>query len=349
MWSPEKPQIVPPGWRSKIAHPVAYDKPWTPLIIRTATGVELAVAGDSGLVRVGVLGGRELAVLLEKGVIAVPGVFGNETSISDDWGKFTPLFLGNELATADEYGGLGAWSRMESAVSTDFGLVIPGALAGNELSVSDDFGTFSAVFTGEDSGVAEDYGQGVFYYPSISDAAPTATSNVAIPPGCRYIDIILLGGGGGGAGGSQGAPGWDGNGGKSGSYNAYRWDRGPGRNTWAQLEFYIGVGGSGGARKSGTGGNGGTTSVVITGTSETLTAAGGAGGSGTSLGGGVSGAQNGKAPGNYTFQGKTASGGGENGGVPGAGGKGGGGSVWPTNPGSGSDGARGQAWIRFSG
>lgn len=71
---------------------------------------------------------------------------------------------------------------------------------------------------------------------------------------------------------------------------------------------------------------------------------GGSGGSGVTVGGGLSGAQDGKAPGNHTFNGITATGGGKNGGTPGAGGEGGRGGFIPRN---GSAGARGQAWIHL--
>lgn len=175
----------------------------------------------------------------------------------------------------------------------------------------------------------------------------TTSTTIPIPPWCRYIDTVTLGGGGGGAGGTQGVPGWDGNGGKSGTYAHQRWDRGATGNLWADLTATIGGGGNGGAaKKAGTAG--GTTTITIHSTSNTISSAGGAGGSGETLGGGVSGAQNGKAPGDHTFQGITATGGGENSGVPGAGGKGGGGVWWPASPGGGTTGARGQAWIIFS-
>ena len=170
-----------------------------------------------------------------------------------------------------------------------------------------------------------------------------------IPAWCRYIDVILLGAGGGGAGGNQ--LGADGRGGAAGVYASRRWDRGASRNTWRQLAILLGNGGSGGSRNNnGSGGAGGATELWIDDWSgwvgEYLQGGGGSGGSGTNPVFGND--RPGKSPGNHTFQGITAVGGGGNSSAPGSGGEGGGGSSWPLNSGSGKDGARGQAWIRFS-
>jgi len=173
-----------------------------------------------------------------------------------------------------------------------------------------------------------------------------------IPVWCRYIDAILLGGGGGGAGGDQNfVGGQNGRGGQAGTYASYRWDRGQGRNTWRQLAILLGNGGGGGSRNNnGPGAAGGHTELWIddwTGwTGEYLRGNGGPGGTGGEPP--FSGERTGQAPGNHSFQDITATGGGTNGGTPGAGGQGGGGAQWPLNAGSGSPGARGQAWIRFS-
>lgn len=351
VWSSTPTFPTAPAWGREPVVPASAGT-WTPVIVRSVHGMELAVATDDGLIRLGVLTARDVATARDAGVTVLPGLIGAEAAIAADWGILTAQAVGRELAATRDAGTLGGWWRTETATAEDAGLTIPGAMTGHEIAVAEDTGRLVAAGRGTELGVTTDSGQGWFAVQIADGPTVTATGYVEIWPETRYIDVILLGGGGGGAGGSQGAPGWDGNGGNAGQYASFRWDRGPGRNTWQRLYISIGAGGAGGSRGSGTGGAGGATELWIDGpdgwAGEYLSAPGGAGGSGTSLGGGVSGAQNGKAPGDHSFQELTAQGGGQNGGTPGGGGKGGGGSVWPLQPGSGSGGARGQAWVRRS-
>lgn len=172
---------------------------------------------------------------------------------------------------------------------------------------------------------------------------------IPIPVWCRYIDVILLGAGGGGSAGTRGFPGWSGLGGAAGQYASHRWDRGETRNDWTQLAILVGIGGSGGPAPGGDGGNGTATELWIDNDAGWagiyLAGAGGAGASGEAL---IETNRPGKSPGNHSFQGINATGGTGNSDPPGSGGRGGGGSVFPLNPGSGDPGARGQAWVRFS-
>ncbi len=348
MWSTSPPLLSRPPW-SPSAPALPAQGGWTPVIVRTVHGHELAVSTDSGITRLGVLTGLDLAVALDSGVIILPGMVGSETAVSDEWGILTVRASGRELAVAADRGMLGGWRRTDTAIATDRGLVVPGALAGREVAVAADHGAVDARAQGSELAVASDSCQGWFAWQASIDGQLTASARVEIPPGYRYIDAILLGGGGGGAGGNQLAA--DGKGGNAGQYASRRWDRGEGRNTWSSINIEIGGGGGGGSRNNnGAGSAGGATKLWIdtpTGwAGEYLEAPGGAGGSGTNPPLGND--RPGKAPGNHEFQGITAIGGGQNSGVPGAGGQGGGGATFPFNSGSGAAGARGQAWYRLS-
>lgn len=353
MWSSERqPVALRSGWSAESSAGSATPRAgWTPAILRSASGQELLVLIDSGVVALDTLSGADLAAAHDAGLVIVPDLAGQDVAAVLESGRLVPAARGDELIkTRDRAVGGSVFRRVERVSTYDVGMVRPGRLLGFEDGRAEDFGRAVAAGRGDERLLASDIGVGS-YVPH-DDGGVTmiyASTTKPIPPACRYIDVIVLGGGGGGAGGSQGAPGWDGNGGAAGTYNAVRWDRGPGRNTWQTLEFSIAAGGTGGPRNSGSGDSGGMSQAWIVEDGQFgVNAGGGSGGSGTSLGGGASGAQNGKAPGNYNFQTLAATGGGINGGVPGAGGRGGTGSFWPTNPGSGSNGARGQAWVRMS-
>ena len=174
--------------------------------------------------------------------------------------------------------------------------------------------------------------------PPHSPTQVTVTGNgrTEVPWWARYIDVVLLGGG---AAGKRGGVFSAGDGGKAGSYLTERWDRlaFPGVEL-GSLNIAIGGGGTGGDN-----GSGGNTQIWIdaydktTYSGETRIASGGSG---------TSGKREGASPGNKSFNGISAVGGGEDGGVPGAGGRGGSQNILGGNP--GADGARGQAWLRFS-
>ncbi|UQE77180.1 hypothetical protein MYK68_15835 [Gordonia sp. PP30] len=275
-----------------------------------------------------------------------------ERAVSADRCVALPRLRGEQRALTQDRGRVGLHPA-EILVAADRGAARLGVMAPRVQALAADRGIARPRLAGTTITVARDSGTGGFTSQAAVLVPVTASSTIAIPVWCRWIDVVCLGAGGGGAAGAQGFPGGDGNGGPAGGWAAVRWDRGAGRNLWHQLQVTIGAGGSGGPQPGGAGGAGGSTIVqartpagAVSGVA--LSGAGGAGGSGQSIGGGVSGAQTGKAPGNYSFQGITASGGGENGGTPGGGGRGGGGSFWPATPGSGSTGARGQAWLMFS-
>lgn len=344
-----KPSFPLPGrWSPDPAFPASVAA-WTPVIVRSVHGTELAVASDDGIVRLGVLSGAEAATAIDAGVMVLPGTVGAETATADDWGTVTIHAVGGELAVSSDRGVLGAWHRTETATAADSGLIVPGGLSGTDTAIVGDGCLVGTGGRGGELGVGADSGVGWFAWQASIDGQLTATGRIEIPPGYRYIDVILLGGGGGGAGGNQ--LGADGKGGKAGQYASRRWDRGESRNLWTSFYIEIGAGGGGGSRNNnGSGGAGGATKLWIDDPAgwagEYLEAAGGSGGSGTNPPLGND--RPGKAPGNHTFQGITAVGGGQNSGVPGAGGEGGGGSAFPFNSGSGSAGARGQAWYRLS-
>lgn len=357
MWAPDlAPNVPRTGWSSDPAPDVSGPiLGWEPVVMRTSSGVEVIVLVDSGIAAAGNLSGVDVAAAHDAGLAIVPDLDGQDVAGVLESAVVVPVARGgSRFGTRDRAAFGTAWRRVESVAAHDSGVSRPGALRGGGRAVVDDSGRVRAAGRGDERTAAHDTGVGSFVpYPDDAVSNVYGTTSNYIPPAVRYIDVIILGAGGGGAGGSQGAPGWDGNGGQAGTYLSFRWDRGEARNVWTGISFVIGTGGTGGSRNSGTGGAGGTTNAWIVGDplgdpNLSRSASGGAGGSGTTLGGGVSGAQNGKAPGNHSFQGITATGGGQNGGTPGGGGKGGGGSVWPLNPGSGETGARGQAWYRFS-
>ncbi len=314
--------------------------------------------GDHGQATT-VLGGREPFPIDERSLVTAPALSGRHSIALADGGLVGPVVHGHETHPLVESlaGGM-AFTRTETFPLTEAGVHMPTALAGHEAHPLTEQGSVIASANGiETAPLYVESGQGWFAWEDIADVTVTATgySQTRIPVRCRYIDVILLGAGGGGAGGERRAfvVGGDGNGGKAGQYASYRYDRGESRNTWFNVSIEVGAGGSGGSRNNnGAGGAGGATKMWMDYADGYagiyLEGPGGAGGSGKTFGGGISGDQNGKAPGNHTFQGKTANGGGENGGTPGGGGKGGGGALSPFNAGTGEVGARGQAWIRFS-
>ncbi|MGV0595713.1 glycine-rich domain-containing protein [Mycolicibacterium porcinum] len=181
-----------------------------------------------------------------------------------------------------------------------------------------------------DTGIGADVATSGFTAHAETTDPITASGTWVIPVWCRVIDIILLPGGHGGYGGNVTGS----NGGLAGDYLAFTIVRGV-DIPWSTITiaFTIGAGGSGGGI-GGHGGDGGNTVASATGMT-TRTALGPAGTSAYNT------SNTGEAAGNYTFNTKTYTGGAANGGVPGSGGRGAT-SVF----GSGSAGARGQAWCR---
>lgn len=168
------------------------------------------------------------------------------------------------------------------------------------------------------------------------------SSNIILraPSWALYADVVIIGGGGGGAGG-DGAVANNGRGGNSALYKSATRNVHPGD----ELDFTIGLGGSGGRSEKASGSRGGTTEFVHK--NYLLEATGGAGGTGT----GTSADAKGVDSGRYTRDGweiMGASGGTLNnpGQAPGAGGGGGSGGIFGKwSP--GQPGGKGGAWVRF--
>ncbi|AVM01873.1 hypothetical protein C6V83_18010 [Gordonia iterans] len=291
---------------------------WDLMALATGHGIDVAelAAAVAGVPVIG-LGGQ------------VPGLVAAHTGgLIDGHGQISGVLADVELAAVAS--GLGALGSS----------VVAGPLAG-----AAPWGAAGAV----------DGSFAVVPVAAVSIAYTTTTATVSIPPWVRYIDAVVLGAGGGGSRGGQGFPGWPGQGGRGGHWNATTWDRGESRNGWAKLSVTVGTGGTGGGD---TGGTGGSTTIAVTG-GPSITGAGGVGGSGQPdlLGTDRDGqaAQGGNAggstPAHLIYNGVNYPGGGPSTGdtanIPGSGGRGGGGAVWPGSPGSGRAGGRGQAWIRF--
>ena len=196
--------------------------------------------------------------------------------------------------------------------------------------------------------VGADYGTASFTdKPDVAQSL-TANGTVTIPVWCRYIDAIAVGGGGGGNSGNN--TGSAGNGGNGGVWAWRTYERGV-DVPWTAASIAVAVGAGGGSRTNG------TASTVTPSGVAAMSAAGGTwndsrGGDrdGQPPSGGNSGLQSGIYR-DVVLNGVTYSGGSwsnsDTANVPGAGGRGGGGSVFPLSPGSGKTGARGQVWLRF--
>ncbi|QGH78010.1 hypothetical protein SEA_LONEWOLF_8 [Mycobacterium phage LoneWolf] len=178
----------------------------------------------------------------------------------------------------------------------------------------------------------------------------TANFSFAIPAGCVFIDIVLVGCGGGGQGMGN-ATAW-GQGGSAGQWQYITLRRGVDIPwTVTTITGTVGNGGAAGAGgiylSGGAGGNGGNVTATIAGIG-TLTALGGAGGNNRNLD------TAGKSPGTINWQGIDYVGGAEAmnvaGGSAAGNAPGGGGQAAMPSTGffglAGGAGAKGQAWIR---
>lgn len=182
-------------------------------------------------------------------------------------------------------------------------------------------------------------------FPSMSAVTQTVTDtgHIPIPYWCRYIDVIVVGGGKGGQAGSLV---FEGRGGTRGYNASQRWDRGAYGNGWNRIYFEVGARGNRGAGSlNQAGGNGGATKLWID-ENDTWIGAGGYleanGATGDKSG------RSGESMPNTTINGMTLNGGaGSNGdgGQPGAGGGGGSAGIGTRN---GSYGGKGGAMVRFS-
>lgn len=168
----------------------------------------------------------------------------------------------------------------------------------------------------------------------------TSNTTLLIPSWAPYADIIMVGGGGGGAGGigTVGAPG---RGGKSGEWGSVTRAVLPGE----ELDFTIGVGGTGGQTERGKGGSGGTTRVFHT--NFIADAIGGEGGIGSFNTEQAKGEDAGSfTHGDWQVTGGTGGAKDKEGQSPGGGGGGGKGGIFG-NWWKGKPGGSGGAWVRF--
>ncbi|QAY16419.1 hypothetical protein SEA_MSAY19_34 [Gordonia phage Msay19] len=180
--------------------------------------------------------------------------------------------------------------------------------------------------------------------PQSTTYSTVGTFTYTIPPWCRYIDAVGIGGGRGGQTGN-GASTAVGRGGLPGQWAATTLERGV-HIPWSesQLTVVVGAGGAGGANSDHAAGQNGSPSS-ITSSAGTLTAPGGTGTSSATL------ARDGVAAGDYTYLGITYTGGGtagengEAGKPPGGGGAGGNGGIFGNRT-RGGAGARGQVNMR---
>ncbi|QAY16670.1 hypothetical protein SEA_FELIXALEJANDRO_34 [Gordonia phage FelixAlejandro] len=198
----------------------------------------------------------------------------------------------------------------------------------------------------EDEFVIEDSASAQFtpMAPQSTTYSTVGTFTYTIPPWCRYIDGVGIGGGKGGQTGN-GANSAVGRGGLPGQWAATTLERGV-HIPWSesQLTIVVGAGGAGGANSDHAAGQNGSSSS-ITSSAGTLTAPGGTGTSSATL------ARDGVAAGDYTYLGITYTGGGtagengEAGKPPGGGGAGGNGGIFGMRT-RGGAGARGQVNMR---
>ncbi|MGC4964230.1 hypothetical protein [Gordonia sp. DT101] len=173
------------------------------------------------------------------------------------------------------------------------------------------------------------------------------TYTYTIPVWCRYIDVILIGGGASGQTGS-GSIATSGAGGSAGSWNAIRLERGV-NIPWTITTITITIG-AGGARAANSDNAAPTAGSASTAAIAEVGSISANGGSGTKTVQGTN-WQVGAPAGNYTFNGVTYTGGAESnssvktGMPPGGGGSGGDGGIFGNRT-RGWEGAAGGGWVR---
>uniref|UniRef100_A0AAU8GL56 Minor tail protein n=1 Tax=Mycobacterium phage Farewell TaxID=3158893 RepID=A0AAU8GL56_9CAUD len=261
--------------------------------------------------------------------------------------------VGSDLATAGLFGtdlGIGADLATPGVFGSDLGLsadstaVVPLFVTGDWACGADVAALLIPIGTVTDSGAGADTATAGFasHAPLAATFTTAGAYTFTIPVWCRYIDVILLGGGGGGRGmitiGAWGEGGWGGN------WAVYTLERGV-HIPWTAriITGVVGAGGAGSAAgfNPARGQTGGSTTAATNGWSGTAT-------------GGVGGQNaidpNGRAvsPLTQTVSGQTYTGGAER--AAGASGNpgnppGGGGAAAEFTGQAGGAGARGQAWF----
>lgn len=249
---------------------------------------------------------------------------------------------GKDQAGARDTARPGLYAR-EPAGGHDLATIQPRTNA-HDLAGSTEKAATKPRVNGRDNGGGIDTATSFFGTQTAVTHIVTSSGHILIPPWCRYIDVIIDGGGKGGQAGSLLI---EGKGGTRGGTNSARFDRGTRGNLWKRVYFDIGAGGAAGLGSAlQAGGNGGATKFYIDDITDTWIGASGyleTNGATNAAGG-----RSGESMPNTTFNGMTLNGGaGSNGtGVqPGAGGGGGSAGIGTRN---GSPGAPGGAMVRFS-
>ncbi|QOP65358.1 hypothetical protein SEA_DIABLA_32 [Gordonia phage Diabla] len=268
-----------------------------------------------------------------------------------DWGNIFPGTTVDEIVFEDAVSVRGKAAIIDSVVFEDAASAWISRLpkgAVDEFVVEDSASAYISRLSRSfaDEFVVEDSVSAAFTAmpPATTTFTTVGSFTYTIPPWCKYIDIIALGGGKGGQTGS-GALNQPGSGGLAGQWAVTTLQRGA-NIPWseAQLTGTVGAGGAGGANSDNAAGGNGTASTV-TASVGTLTAAGG---TGTNSG---STRRDGLGPGNYIYLGTEYVGGalagdsGQAGNAPGGGGAGGNGGIFGNRT-RGGAGARGQVWMR---
>lgn len=268
----------------------------------------------------------------------------------DGLGSDSAALLAHLTGTDTGTGGDSATAMLKYFLSgTDTGIDSDSAallahLSGSDLGQGQDTATLFAHLTGFDTGSGYDSATAVFspHAPETQQYTIPGTITYLIPSWCRYIDVVLIGGGNGGGGGFAGFV--TGGGGNAGNWAHATLERGV-DIPWSAtaITFVIPV-----AAPAGTQGNkgagGSTVTAEVSGSSWSgLSATGGTGDQfGTT--------RNGQSPGTHTYNGQSYIGGAVQstnqaaGNPPGGGGNGGNGNAFNGN--QGGAGAPGGAWAR---
>ncbi|WEV84069.1 minor tail protein [Mycobacterium phage Muddy] len=323
-WSTSRPPVIPSGvlteWEVRISRRLRDEG----IGEDAATLLPLLLASDAGL-------GSDLA-------LAHHLIGTSDTGVGEDLARLG-LLAADSGVGADDLLSL-SLRIADSGIGTDLLSSFKPSYGIFDSAVGTDLAGFTAKANVADSGVGQDVATGGFSPMAAATTVITASGTYRIPVQCRYIDLIVLGGGGGG----KGMPlfGVWGQGGFAGSWNYVRLERGV-DIPWTAITITITIGNGGNGGTGGGGGSaGGATTITISGWG-TLTGAGGAGGTQSNLD------TAGKSPGNITFQGQPYNGGAEQGSAGAAGNiPGGGGAAATVTLAAGGAGARGQAWIRAS-
>ncbi|MDM2401761.1 hypothetical protein PP613_21165 [Mycobacteroides abscessus] len=217
-------------------------------------------------------------------------------------------------------------------------------LTGIDLAQGGDTAALLAHLTGRDSGDGYDSATAVFspHDPETQQFTAPSTITYLIPSWCRYIDIVLVGGGNGGGGGFAGFI--TGGGGNAGNWSHATLERGVDIPWSATAITFVIPAATPGGTQGNKGAGGGTVTAEVAGSGWSGLSA--TGGTGDQFGS----TRNGASPGTHTYNGVPYIGGAVQttnqaaGNPPGGGGNGGTGNAFNGN--QGGAGAPGGAWAR---